>query len=224
MLSKYKNITLDEWQNINKPLNEIIVQPSNPKGDDKSEGYDFSIGMHYNYSRLSDKDKTNIQIGNHSNLLLCAVCPYTDRSRRGDKMINRQILIEQFKEKYLNNVQLAPYEYYKKLSNYKFIISPEGNGIDCHRHYESLLAGCIPIIENNKDMKRKYRNLPILYTNNYLEITPNYLIKKYEEFKNNKYDFSNLFLSNHNETSQKLIKEYGNYWCLKMNKKLHYIL
>ena len=43
--SKYKHITLEEWQNMDKPLNEIIVQPSNPSGNDKSEHYDFSIGM-----------------------------------------------------------------------------------------------------------------------------------------------------------------------------------
>lgn len=37
--------------------------------------------------------------------------------------------------------------YFNSLSTYKFVISPEG--IDCHRHYEALLARCVPIIEHN---------------------------------------------------------------------------
>ena len=43
------------------------------------------------------------------------------------------------------------------LSKYKFIISPEGNGIDCHRHYEAILCGCIPIIEYNKDIEKNMK-------------------------------------------------------------------
>ena len=108
------------------------------------------------------------------------------------------------------------------MSNYKFIISPEGNGIDCHRHYEALLSGCIPIIEDNKHMRRKYSNMPVLYTKDYSEINEAYLLNKYNEFLNKKFDFSKLFLSNYSEIDKTNIKKYGNYWCKKRIKKKAY--
>ena len=88
--------------------------------------------------------------------------------------------------------------YYFKLPNYKFVISPEGNGIDCHRHYESLMAGCIPIIEkeNSEIIKNKYGNVPILYTTDYSEITEEYLENIYDEYLDKQFNFSKLYLSN----------------------------
>jgi hypothetical protein len=98
------------------------------------------------------------------------------------------------------------------LPNYKFVISPEGNGIDCHRHYEALLAGCIPIIERNPLVEEKYKGCPVLYTDDYSEITEDYLLKVYEEMKSQTYDFSRLFLSFYTEEQQALIKQCGTYW------------
>ena len=94
----------------------------------KGERCVYVDGVHYQQSNgvpNADSNST-LQIGNHSNLLLCAINPHTDRGRRGNKKINRLIIINNFKKKNINNVKLAPSEYYKKLSDYKFIISPEG--------------------------------------------------------------------------------------------------
>ncbi len=67
-------------------------------------------------------------------------------------------------------------QYFETLPSYKFIVSPEGNGIDCHRHYEALIAGCIPIIEYNTQTEEKYKNCPILYTKDYSEINEEFLV------------------------------------------------
>lgn len=40
-------------------------------------------------------------------------------------------------------------EYLKDLNKYKFIVSPEGNGIDCHRTWEGLYLKVIPIVDRN---------------------------------------------------------------------------
>lgn len=40
-------------------------------------------------------------------------------------------------------------EYLKDLSQHKFIVSPEGNGIDCHRTWEALYLKVIPIVDRN---------------------------------------------------------------------------
>jgi hypothetical protein len=108
------------------------------------------------------------------------------------------------------------------LPKYKFIISPEGNGIDCHRHYEALMAGCIPIIEDNELIREKYKGCPILYTKDYSEITKEYLESKYEEMKNKYYDFSRLFLNYYDDKTQIEIKNNGNYWGNRLTGKTWY--
>ncbi len=40
-------------------------------------------------------------------------------------------------------------EYYEKVASYCFNISPEGNGMDCHRTWESMYLNTIPIVERN---------------------------------------------------------------------------
>ena len=41
------------------------------------------------------------------------------------------------------------YSYLMDVAQYKFAYSPEGNGIDCHRTYELILLGVIPILEES---------------------------------------------------------------------------
>jgi hypothetical protein len=43
--------------------------------------------------------------------------------------------------------------YIDNIYNHKFVICPEGNGIDTHRFWESLYLGVIPVIINNKTTK-----------------------------------------------------------------------
>jgi len=36
----------------------------------------------------------------------------------------------------------------KSYSRHRFVLSVEGNGIDCHRTWEAILCGCIPLVSN----------------------------------------------------------------------------
>lgn len=60
--------------------------------------------------------------------------------------------------------------YAKNMSSHKFVISPPGNGIDCHRTWESLYLGCIPIVIKNY-IYEAFRDLPIIQVNDYSEVT-----------------------------------------------------
>jgi hypothetical protein len=40
-------------------------------------------------------------------------------------------------------------EYYKSLAQSYFAVSPDGFGVDCHRHWEALYFNCIPIVTRN---------------------------------------------------------------------------
>jgi len=195
------------WQRTYKHTRDLIVQASSRNGDDA--WMPFPIGMNYTYVQGNRE-----QIGSHTDTILCAITLSTDYARRPSG-INRPAIIGTLAANGIANMSLSPIKYYSTLPSYKFVISPEGNGIDCHRHYEALIAGCIPVIERNPLVEEKYKGCPILWTTDYSEITPAYLDSKYEEMKTSVYDFSRLFLGFYPPTLQTEIKQCGNYWMVK---------
>jgi hypothetical protein len=74
---------------------------------------------------------------------------------------------------------------WKVMTIYKFIVSPHGNGLDCHRTYESMLLGCIPIVKSSS-LDNLYKDLPILILNNWSELN----IELLNNFINN-YGYNN---------------------------------
>lgn len=211
--------TLREWQKTEKPVSEMIIQASTIE---EADGWQkFPIGMSYQYLSYYNLGKT-IQIGQHNNDVLCSISVNTDIARRGSTTINRKNIIETLKKTGIQNIHLDPNNYYLSLPDYKFVISPEGNGIDCHRHYEALIAGCIPIMEKNPLIEEKYSNLPILWTTNYSEINKAYLQKKYNEMIDKEYNFAKLFLSGYDNLTKQDIKKCGNYWCKRLKGIIWY--
>jgi len=55
-----------------------------------------------------------------------------------------------------------------------FVISPLGNGMDCHRTWEALLLGCIVIVKTSP-LDILYRDLPVVIVQEWTEITPAFL-------------------------------------------------
>lgn len=87
--------------------------------------------------------------------------------------------------------------YFKKMSGYNFVISPEGNGADCHRTWEALYLQCIPIAKENYFINHfKGLGLPILTIKNWSDIesfNADFLEKQYNELKN-RFDHKSLFM------------------------------
>lgn len=108
---------------------------------------------------------------------------------------NRTIIMNKLLEKnFVKNNNLPWKDYIQELSEYKFCISPQGNGIDCHRTWECLYLGVIPIVEKSTVMNA-FNDLPILFVENYDNITIEYLNSIYEEeFKNKKFNLEKLDL------------------------------
>ena len=210
--------SLREWQQKSKMVNNLIVQASAPDGSDS--WHPFPIGMQYSYMYHYHKGD-HIQNGNHTKTILCAISINTDKRRRPTG-INRQSILNNLEKNNIHNHCISHIEYFDTLPDYKFVISPEGNGLDCHRHYEALLAGCIPIMEYNELIQEKYMNCPVLYTYDYSEITEEYLLQKYEEMLDQTYDFSKLFLSYYDVDTQNYIKFCGNLWTNKFTNELFY--
>jgi hypothetical protein len=202
--------TLEEWQKTQTPLEEYIYNCSTQDG---SDGWlPFTIGIGWQIIMLQTETIKDTQIGPHDKLVLNATHSYTDAYRRPTGK-NRISIMHTLESKGIYNEYGIEYnEYMNRIPQYKFIISPEGNGVDCHRHYEALMAGCIPIIETHEGIKQKYAGCPILYTYDYTEITEDYLNQKYQEMIGETWDFSCLFLSSYDSDTQSRIRENGNYW------------
>jgi len=85
------------------------------------------------------------------------------------------------------NKPLNQGEYWKNLSSHKFCIAPPGNGFDCHRIWECIYLDTIPIVIKN-DAFNKFRNMKILFINDWNDITSSFLEEKYIEFCKSKFD------------------------------------
>lgn len=53
-------------------------------------------------------------------------------------------------------------EYLSSMRKHSFAVSPEGNGIDCHRTWEALYVGAYPIVKRSIPMEYFEKFLPIL--------------------------------------------------------------
>jgi hypothetical protein len=198
--------SLRDWQKIEKNLAEFIVNASKTNGSDSE--VPFPIGFCYSWHNIS---QTSL-IKNHSETVLFAVNITTDQRRRSHLSVNRHIVSKNLHKNGIKNINLETSEYFREIGKYKFVISPEGNGVDCHRHYEALMFGCIPVIEKNYHIAEKYAGCPILWTTDYSEITVDYLEKKYCEMIDKVYDFSRLYLSYYSSELQKQIRKNAEFW------------
>lgn len=214
-MEEYK-ISLYQWQLILKNEKNIIVNASHTSEQDDITIWPIGMSFQYTDVRKEMDDISLFQLGSHSKLVLCAINDYTDSRRRGNLEINRKNILKNLSENNIHNTLLVYKNYYESLPHYKFIISPEGNGIDCHRHYEALMAGCIPIVEYNEYISEKYGNMPILYTKDYSEINEKYLEEVYERMSKNVYDFSKLFINFFDEETRNNIIYCSRYWTIKL--------
>lgn len=73
--------------------------------------------------------------------------------------------------------QRVPFQtFLYNLSQSKFMICPRGNAIDCHRNWEVLYMRRVPIMKRHPYLETLYKNYPVLFVNQYSEVTEELLI------------------------------------------------
>jgi hypothetical protein len=77
---------------------------------------------------------------------------------------------------------IPPEDFYTQVARSKYVLSPEGTGIDCHRIYESIYLGSIPVLKTS-ELDYFYQSLPVLIVENWSEITQEYLDTNYLNLK-----------------------------------------
>lgn len=82
---------------------------------------------------------------------------------------------------------------WKNISQYAFVLSPFGMGMDCHRTWEALCLGAIPIVKAN-GFKPMLADLPVLFVNEWHEITRELLDETIQTFKDKEFKYEKLTL------------------------------
>jgi hypothetical protein len=97
---------------------------------------------------------------------------YTHDRREAAALLDRNVL-----ESYTNRLNRD--EAWKLQVKCKFVISPHGHGLDCHRTWEALCLGCVPIVKTSP-LDSLYSKLPILIVNSWKDVTLD-LMERYAE-------------------------------------------
>lgn len=203
-------LTFKQWIDFQFPINEVIIGGSDcvklKKYTGSDSPQDHLIGLEPTIDKTVFLKFIHAPASN-SNLAYCNInCEglRVKRKKNCKKIHSYKFLTF---EGFSCGGPIPHGNYFKSLLSHKFCICPEGNGEDTHRHYESLLFKCIPIIEypdnnyclhrwNKKStIEKKYKNLPVLYTHKYENLTEQYLYNTYKSFMNKKFNFSSLFKS-----------------------------
>lgn len=94
---------------------------------------------------------------------------------------------------YYESVRIDRHETWLNQTNYAFVISPHGNGLDCHRTWEALILGCIPIVRKSS-IDVLYEDLPVLIVDEWTDITQQLLNETVKEFTTKNFNMDKLKL------------------------------
>jgi hypothetical protein len=113
------------------------------------------------------------------------------------------------KEPYCLDTGRCSFEkYLQDMKASRFVFSPRGNGLDCHRTWEALLMGSIPIVGSSY-LDPLLEDLPVLIVKNWEEITEAFLIKTWREISETKYSLDKLYLQYYKDLIDDILEKEG---------------
>uniref|UniRef100_A0A6C0ETV7 Exostosin GT47 domain-containing protein n=1 Tax=viral metagenome TaxID=1070528 RepID=A0A6C0ETV7_9ZZZZ len=80
---------------------------------------------------------------------------------------------------------------WNKQKDFAFVICPHGGGYDCHRLWEALILGCIPIVKKSL-IDELYEELPVLILNEWSDLSQILLEETIITFKNKQFNYDKL--------------------------------
>lgn len=74
------------------------------------------------------------------------------------------------------------YSTWTRQRKYNFVLCPAGGGLDCHRTWEALILGCIPVLKRTgHPHDRLFDNLPVVFIDDWSDVTEELLLEKVRE-------------------------------------------
>jgi hypothetical protein len=129
--------------------------------------------------------------------------PVTERTRRIfcnvhhalDRYGQRKAALDSIPQNLLDkpNQHLSRSQTWERMTKCAFVLSPYGNGYDCHRTWEALCMGAIPIIKS-KNLHPLYEDLPVLNVDDWSDVTEELLERTVEKFSQCTFSYQKLKL------------------------------
>ncbi len=86
-------------------------------------------------------------------------------------------------------------EYARQILDHKFVLCPDGHGIDTHRTWETLYLGRIPIVQKHVFTEYFASHLPMVVINDWEEVTEEYLVEQHATLRNQDWNWNILKIS-----------------------------
>jgi hypothetical protein len=83
---------------------------------------------------------------------------------------------------------------WKNQTDFAFVASPPGEGLDCHRTWEALCLGCIPILLSTP-LDDMFEDLPVLIVKSWTDVTPALLKTTITNYKTREFRMEKLTLA-----------------------------
>ena len=69
------------------------------------------------------------------------------------------------------------------LARHKFVLSPRGNAIDCHRNWEVLYMKRVPVMKRDEYLEVLFKDYPVLFVDKYSDISKDLLLENEHLFQ-----------------------------------------
>jgi hypothetical protein len=224
---------LKDWLNYTFPTHEVIIGAGNPDGSSSPQKHPIGIYSNRKASVVDQAIKEFDSSQLNSYLCYCNVREWCYLGSKRRRAVMQNVYDYSFAtfEGLSAELPNSPRgkgpigfpTYMHSTLRHKFSISPDGNGLDCHRHYESIMGKSIPIIQYPDEeyckkrwgevskIDTKYNKLPVLWTHDYSELTEDYLNDTYAQMLETDYNFDKLKVSFWRKKSPKMIPNME-YW------------
>ncbi len=135
--------------------------------------------------------QTLAQSPQHNQRRLEAYCNWGLTANRGDRL---ECLEKVEKGTYFIETQrLERHVSWSRQASFAFVLSPSGEGADCHRTWESIMTGSIPVVKAGL-LAPVFRGLPVADVKDWSMVTTSWLKNIFEEYCTKKFDYSSMFL------------------------------
>lgn len=84
-------------------------------------------------------------------------------------------------------------ESWRRNTEFFFTISPRGRGMDCHRTWEAILLGSVPLIPD-LPINALFQTLPVVVVRDWASVTPAFLAAERERILDEDFDFAPVLL------------------------------
>lgn len=205
----FNNIFLINWyaQNCDNLNNKLKNLPIGLDYHTLKENLEHKLLLKDENNSIKSQEETLINIYKNSK-------PFYERKMKiyvnytieNDKFNQRRNSLEIVPENLLehNNNFTPRTKNWNLMTEYTFVLSPYGMGMDCHRTWEALCLGCIPIV-CAPSFKEMFNELPVLNVEKWEDINETLLLDTILKFKDKQFNYDKLTLK---------------YWMNKVNNNL----